>query len=98
MILLRPCKNFYNSPFLSNPSNLQKRIKAQTNFTSSNVVTDRRKLALRGCSGQEGEKKTERKTFLSLEEAGLVELSGLSAHERFLCRLTVPSPSQNYVY
>uniref|UniRef100_A0A453DB54 Uncharacterized protein n=1 Tax=Aegilops tauschii subsp. strangulata TaxID=200361 RepID=A0A453DB54_AEGTS len=29
------------------------------------------------------------RTFLSLEEAGLVEMSGLSTHERFLCRLTV---------
>lgn len=45
---------------------------------------------MRGCSGQEGEKKTERRTFLSLEEAGLVEISGLDTHERFLCRLTVP--------
>lgn len=31
----------------------------------------------------------ERRTFLTLEEAGLVEVSGLSTHERFLCRLTV---------
>lgn len=31
----------------------------------------------------------QRRTFLSLEEAGLVEMSGLSTHERFLCRLTV---------
>lgn len=33
----------------------------------------------------------EQRTFLSLEEAGLVEMSGLSTHERFLCRLTVSS-------
>jgi hypothetical protein len=32
---------------------------------------------------------TQRRTFLSLEEAGLVEMSGLDTHERFLCRLTV---------
>ncbi|CAI5482013.1 unnamed protein product [Closterium sp. Yama58-4] len=30
-------------------------------------------------------------TFLSLEEAGLVELAGLDAHERFLARLTISS-------
>lgn len=30
-------------------------------------------------------------TFLSLEEAGLIELSNLDMHERFLCRLTVSS-------
>ncbi|KAK3143605.1 hypothetical protein QOZ80_4AG0302390 [Eleusine coracana subsp. coracana] len=33
----------------------------------------------------------QRRTFLSLEEAGLVEMSGLSTHERFLCRLTISS-------
>ena len=36
-----------------------------------------------------GENQGEKRAFLSLEEAGLVELSGLSTHERFLCRLTV---------
>ncbi|OEL29534.1 hypothetical protein BAE44_0009448 [Dichanthelium oligosanthes] len=33
----------------------------------------------------------QRRTFLSMEEAGLVEMSGLSTHERFLCRLTISS-------
>ncbi|XBJ05548.1 hypothetical protein VPH35_024305 [Triticum aestivum] len=46
-------------------------------------------------SGDGGEKKKqqeqEKRTFLSLEEAGLVEMSGLSTHERFLCRLTISS-------
>ncbi|XP_048559711.1 uncharacterized protein LOC125540167 [Triticum urartu] len=46
-------------------------------------------------SGDGGEKKQqqeqEKRTFLSLEEAGLVEMSGLSTHERFLCRLTISS-------
>ncbi|KAM3371327.1 hypothetical protein ACQJBY_018616 [Aegilops geniculata] len=42
--------------------------------------------------GGGGEKKQqEKRTFLSLEEAGLVEMSGLSTHERFLCRLTISS-------
>lgn len=45
---------------------------------------------MRACtSDRGGEKKTEGRSFLSLEEAGLVEISGLSSHERFLCRLTV---------
>lgn len=44
-------------------------------------------LGVRASSG--GEKQSERRSFLTLEEAGLVELSGLSTHERFLCRLTV---------
>ncbi|KAH9309171.1 hypothetical protein KI387_037082 [Taxus chinensis] len=30
-------------------------------------------------------------TFLSVEEAGLVEMSALDMHERFLCRLTISS-------
>ncbi|KAK4283940.1 hypothetical protein QN277_000837 [Acacia crassicarpa] len=42
-------------------------------------------------NGGEGENKSERRSFLSLEEAGLVEISGLSPHERFLCRLTISS-------
>ncbi|KAM3390919.1 hypothetical protein ACQJBY_012503 [Aegilops geniculata] len=47
-------------------------------------------------SGDGGEEKKqqqekEKRTFLSLEEAGLVEMSGLSTHERFLCRLTISS-------
>ncbi|KAK4587923.1 hypothetical protein RGQ29_019077 [Quercus rubra] len=93
MILLRPCKGFYNSTFLQNPSKLQKRTIAQTKSAPSNkvVADDRRKLGMTRCSGEEREKKTERRTFLSLEEAGLVEISGLSTHERFLCRLTISS-------
>ncbi|XP_062162732.1 uncharacterized protein LOC133869683 [Alnus glutinosa] len=86
MILLRPCKSFHQSPFLPNSLKLQLRTKQPTK-----LAVDRRKLAVRGCSGQEGEKKTERRTFLSLEEAGLVEISGLDTHERFLCRLTISS-------
>uniref|UniRef100_A0A1J3DU56 Receptor-interacting protein n=1 Tax=Noccaea caerulescens TaxID=107243 RepID=A0A1J3DU56_NOCCA len=35
--------------------------------------------------------KPERRSFLSLAEAGLVEISGLGAHEKFLCRLTISS-------
>ncbi|XP_047951308.1 uncharacterized protein LOC125196737 isoform X2 [Salvia hispanica] len=46
-----------------------------------------RRLAVKA-SGDGAEKKTERRSFLTLEEAGLVEISGLSTHERFLCRLT----------
>uniref|UniRef100_A0A0A9F2Y9 Uncharacterized protein n=1 Tax=Arundo donax TaxID=35708 RepID=A0A0A9F2Y9_ARUDO len=40
---------------------------------------------------KEGEEEGQRRSFLSLEEAGLVEMSGLSTHERFLCRLTISS-------
>ncbi|KAF0890856.1 hypothetical protein E2562_004330 [Oryza meyeriana var. granulata] len=40
-------------------------------------------------NGGGGDGEQEKRAFLSLEEAGLVEMSGLSTHERFLCRLTV---------
>lgn len=40
------------------------------------------------------EQEQQKRTFLSLEEAGLVEMSGLSTHERFLCRLTVSADLQ----
>ncbi|CAN6453343.1 unnamed protein product [Victoria cruziana] len=49
----------------------------------------RARLVVNCCQGAEG--KQERRSFLSLEEAGLVEMSGLSTHERFLCRLTISS-------
>ncbi|XP_078154984.1 receptor-interacting protein [Carex rostrata] len=47
---------------------------------------------IRRCKEEaKGENGSEKRTFLSLEEAGLVEMSGLSTHERFLCRLTISS-------
>ncbi|KAG6420649.1 hypothetical protein SASPL_117211 [Salvia splendens] len=61
------------------------------NFTEINRINISaargRRVAVRACA----EKKTERRSFLTLEEAGLVEISGLSTHERFLCRLTISS-------
>ncbi|KAI3495266.1 hypothetical protein L1887_37524 [Cichorium endivia] len=41
--------------------------------------------------GKEDKKTSEKRSFLTLEEAGLVEMSGLSSHEGFLCRLTISS-------
>ncbi|TVU32346.1 hypothetical protein EJB05_24071 [Eragrostis curvula] len=61
-----------------------------TGATSRLVV--RRRCQEEGKQQQQGgEKEGQRKTFLTLEEAGLVEMSGLSTHERFLCRLTISS-------
>ncbi|KAL0917373.1 hypothetical protein M5K25_012427 [Dendrobium thyrsiflorum] len=57
------------------------------NSATKNVRRKRRKLVVTGCHGEETN--SEKRSFLSLEEAGLVEISGLSTHERFLCRLTV---------
>ncbi|KAL0890005.1 hypothetical protein Bca101_013988 [Brassica carinata] len=77
---------------------------ARSGQTSSNNVTfmtrtqgRRRKMGLclvRACAGEEesdNQSKPERRSFLSLAEAGLVEISGLGAHEKFLCRLTISS-------
>ncbi|CAN8325494.1 unnamed protein product [Cochlearia groenlandica] len=58
----------------------------------------RRKMGLclvRACANTKEEEEEqsvpERRSFLSLAEAGLVEISGLGAHEKFLCRLTISS-------
>ncbi|KAG2238234.1 hypothetical protein Bca4012_023464 [Brassica carinata] len=80
------------------------KILARTRQGSSNDITfmtrtqgRRRKMGLclvRACSGEEesgDQSKTERRSFLTLAEAGLVEISGLGAHEKFLCRLTISS-------
>ncbi|CBI40860.3 unnamed protein product, partial [Vitis vinifera] len=88
---IKPCKTSYQPPFLSNPCRIPKRVmKLRTSFPPGKVA-DRRKVAVRVSSGEGDEKRTERRSFLTLEEAGLVEMSGLSTHERFLCRLTISS-------
>ncbi|KAL2473347.1 uncharacterized protein Fot_49083 [Forsythia ovata] len=69
-------------------SNFRKTIKLYSGITVPfNVSRIRRKLSLRACA----EEKSGRRSFLTIEEAGLVEVSGLSSHERFLCRLTISS-------
>lgn len=47
---------------------------------------EKRRVELKAAGG---EAQSGKKSFLTLEEAGLVEMSGLSSHEKFLCRLTV---------
>nr|XP_011460307.1 PREDICTED: uncharacterized protein LOC105350305 [Fragaria vesca subsp. vesca] len=98
MFLLKPCRTHYSTPILSNHSHAhQKLTKTQTSHFAVPLKTlypNRRNLSFRGCSGdgQQGEgSSSERKPFLTLEEAGLVEISGLDTHERFLCRLTISS-------
>ncbi|XP_050214115.1 uncharacterized protein LOC126665374 [Mercurialis annua] len=76
----------YQSTLIFKPVVHQKNITKHSNFGPNKVTCSRRKLEVKACSS-----KQERQTFLSLEEAGLVEMSGLSSHERFLCRLTISS-------
>ncbi|XP_027339096.1 uncharacterized protein LOC113852899 [Abrus precatorius] len=85
--LYNPC---LETTFLSNPSKLGNSRQTGTCLIAQRKASHKRKVK---CSGgqREEEKKGERRTFLSLEEAGLVEISGLSTHERFLCRLTISS-------
>ncbi|KAL4201896.1 hypothetical protein AMTRI_Chr02g261120 [Amborella trichopoda] len=64
--------------------------KLQSVFHYSPTRTKRtERMVLVRCSNEE--RKEEKRSFLSLEEAGLVEMSGLDTHERFLCRLTISS-------
>lgn len=91
MSSLKLFKSFYQSPTLSN-SEFQKTIASQLHSAPRRrAVISRRKLVVRGCSNGETGENAEKRTFLTLEEAGLVEMSGLSTHERFLCRLTISS-------
>jgi len=94
--------NYRHSKFIVNP-HIDKTF-ARTRQARSNNITfmtsthGRRRtmgLCLVRASAETGEEesddqnKPERRSFLSLAEAGLVEISGLGAHEKFLCRLTV---------
>ncbi|XAR53683.1 hypothetical protein NMG60_11022328 [Bertholletia excelsa] len=88
MNALKPCNFNRQSPLLPTHSYPQKLARPQ----SSCATLPRRRLIGARASGGEGENKAQsRRSFLTLEEAGLVELSGLSSHERFLCRLTISS-------
>ncbi|KAL4368641.1 hypothetical protein GQ457_05G029640 [Hibiscus cannabinus] len=61
------------------------------NFKAASSNNHRLKQAEDSLRTVMGEEDSHRRSFLSLEEAGLVEISGLSTHERFLCRLTISS-------
>ncbi|KAL1562726.1 hypothetical protein AAHA92_05274 [Salvia divinorum] len=57
----------------------------------SGIFTEINRINISAGRGRRVAVKAERRSFLTLEEAGLVEISGLSTHERFLCRLTISS-------
>ncbi|KAJ8534912.1 hypothetical protein K7X08_016640 [Anisodus acutangulus] len=64
---------------------------ANANYLAKPLKVANRRKQMQGLSvrASSEEKQSERRSFLTIEEAGLVEVSGLSTHERFLCRLTV---------
>lgn len=84
------------SPFLFKSTIFTINYRIKTPITIS--AGRRRKLAVKSTSDGGGENNSERRSFLTLEEAGLVEISGLSTHERFLCRLTVQFLRPNYQF
>ncbi|TKY71618.1 hypothetical protein E2542_SST00350 [Spatholobus suberectus] len=89
MISLRPYNPCLETTFLFDPSKLGNSRQTQTRLIAQRKAAD--KIEVKCVGGEGGEKKGERRTFLTPEEAGLVEISGLSTHERFLCRLTISS-------
>ncbi|XP_057738159.1 uncharacterized protein LOC130955336 [Arachis stenosperma] len=92
MISLYPYKACVQiqSTCLLNPSKLIRSYKARPRKVSS-PRPNTRQVKCSSSGGQQGDKNPDKRTFLTLEEAGLVEMSGLSSHERFLCRLTISS-------
>ncbi|MED6144891.1 hypothetical protein PIB30_019678 [Stylosanthes scabra] len=91
MISLHPYKACVQiqSTCLFNPSKL---IIRSYNYKATPRKVSRNTRQVKCSSGgHQGDKKPDKRTFLTLEEAGLVEISGLSTHERFLCRLTISS-------
>ncbi|KAK7327979.1 hypothetical protein VNO77_22073 [Canavalia gladiata] len=90
MISLNPCNTRLETKFLLKAWKLKNSRETQTCLIPQRKARHRREVK---CSGgvEGGEKNPQRATFLTLEEAGLVEISGLSTHERFLCRLTISS-------
>ncbi|XP_022977984.1 uncharacterized protein LOC111478111 [Cucurbita maxima] len=92
MISLKPSPHHNGSSFLSNSSNLHQKLNPITRLRSNFPPPFRTKTTFRIRAEQaESGNGAQRRTFLTLEEAGLVEVSGLSTHERFLCRLTISS-------
>ncbi|MED6131458.1 hypothetical protein PIB30_010214 [Stylosanthes scabra] len=91
MISLHPYKACVQiqSTCLFNPSKLITRSYKAT--PPRKVSPNTRQVIKCSSGGHQGDNKPDKRTFLSLEEAGLVEISGLSTHERFLCRLTISS-------
>ncbi|KAK1420062.1 hypothetical protein QVD17_21370 [Tagetes erecta] len=88
---LKLCKTTsYHSSLLSNyPADAP--IKNIVNATSTSRRRRRRRHFKVMRASIDDNRSPERRSFLTLEEAGIVEMSGLSSHEAFLCRLTISS-------
>ncbi|GAA0164875.1 hypothetical protein Leryth_008324 [Lithospermum erythrorhizon] len=82
--------DMYQLSMLQNHTNIRRRNYKQAKLFSFKLERRSLKFQVRACTSEE-DKQSKRRGFLSIEEAGLVEISGLSSHERFLCRLTISS-------
>lgn len=94
MISLGPCAYQNGSSFPFYSSNLLNLRPIPSNFAlplpTNSIILGKRNFRFRVVRAEQaGGNSAQRRTFLTVEEAGLVEVSGLSTHERFLCRLTV---------
>ncbi|WOL17760.1 hypothetical protein Cni_G26553 [Canna indica] len=87
MLLLKNLNpNCYQMPLLLKSQSI---LRPPGALPQAKLLNCRKRMVVKAC--QEQENNSQRRGFLSLEEAGLVEISGLSTHERFLCRLTISS-------
>lgn len=90
MIGIKPFNTDFQIPYVYNYSTDGAGAVTTRNSKLEPIGTSRRKLkpqVLR--ASNTGGSQDEKRSFLSLEEAGMVEMSGLVSHEKFLCRLTV---------
>lgn len=91
MNAIKPCNTEFQIPNVYKHSSHGTRA-VTPNSKVATMGTSRRKLkpaVIRASNTGGSQGKREQRSFLSLEEAGMVEMSGLISHEKFLCRLTV---------
>lgn len=90
---IKPCNTDFQIVYVHNHSTYGTIANARKNKFAP-MGTSRRKLkpaVLRASNTDTGGSQGEKRSFLSIEEAGMVEMSGLISHEKFLCRLTISS-------
>ncbi|KAJ4754748.1 hypothetical protein LUZ62_043506 [Rhynchospora pubera] len=90
VVLESICKSHLAFPLLLDSSRTLRRYPS-TSFHPARRRNGKSRVVRRCQEEGKGEDGREKRTFLTLEEAGLVEISGLGTHEKFLCRLTISS-------
>lgn len=88
---IKPCNTDFQIPYVFNHLTTYGARAVTRNNNVAGIIS-RRKLKpalIRASNAGGSQGKDEKRSFLSIEEAGMVEMSGLISHEKFLCRLTV---------